>query len=190
MEKLVILILNIKEATFNYSNFKNLLCWTTLMLIMMSQSSLSIAQNKVTIGRIEKIRIYPGNMAMRAKIDTGAKTSSLGCENINIFEREGTKWVRFKVTNYKGTTKMLERKVERTVIIKRHFGRKQERVVVRLGICLGTIYREAEVSLIDRSGFNYQILIGRTFLIDNHIIVDPSQKYTVQPACKEVSKSD
>ena len=141
----------------------------------MSQSSLSIAQNKVTIGRIEKIRIYPGNMAMRAKIDTGAKTSSLGCENINIFEREGTKWVRFKVTNYKGTTKMLERKVERTVIIKRHFGRKQERVVVRLGICLGTIYREAEVSLIDRSGFNYQILIGRTFLIDNHIIVDPSQ---------------
>jgi hypothetical protein len=50
---------------------------------------------------------------------------------------------------------------------------------------LGDFYREAEVNLVDRSGFNYQMLIGRSFLAGN-LIVDPSIKYTTKPICKGV----
>ena len=54
-----------------------------------------------------------------------------------------------------------------------------------LGICLGTIYKEVEVNLVDRSHFNYQLLIGRNFLIDS-FLVDPSLTFSTKPKCKSV----
>lgn len=154
--------------------------------LMLCKTHTITAGDKSIVGRIEIIRIYPGNLDMRAKIDTGAKTSSLGCKGITAFERNGQKWVRFIITNHKADTVTLERKVIRTATIKRHFFRKQERMVVKIGICLGDIFQEAEVTLVDRSGFNYQMLIGRTFIIDNGLIVDPSLKFTTRPKCKGV----
>ena len=56
--------------------------------------------------------------------------------------------------------------------------------MVKLGICLGTIYREEEVTLVDRSGFNYQLLIGRNFTRDD-FLVDPGKTFTTSPSCKQ-----
>lgn len=149
----------------------------------------ALGKEKETVGWIERVKLYPGGITVRAKLDTGAKTSSLHCDCITPYERDGEKWVRFGVTNFRGKTMWFERKVERTVTIKRHLGESQERMVIRLGVCLKNTYRETEVNLTDRSGFNYQMLIGRRFLKDE-FIVDPGEIATTKPDCRDVPEGD
>jgi hypothetical protein len=91
--------------------------------------------------------------------------------------------VRFSVTNDKGKRIFIERKIVRTATIKRHFGESQERFVVRLGLCLGGVYKETDFTLVDRTGLNYQLLIGRRFLEGTHI-VDPGNSFLTKPHCK------
>ncbi|MDY7031464.1 MAG: RimK/LysX family protein [Thermodesulfobacteriota bacterium] len=145
--------------------------------------SLVISQAKLIIGRVEKVCVFPGNIVFRAKMDTGAKTSSLDCDAISVFNREGAKWVRFTTVNHEGKNVTLERKIHRTSKIKRVSGKIQERIVVKLVFCLGSIRKETEVNLTDRTGFNYRLLIGRSFMLES-IIVDPSLKYTTEPECR------
>ncbi|MEJ2397812.1 MAG: RimK/LysX family protein [Gammaproteobacteria bacterium] len=138
---------------------------------------------KQLIGWVENVRVSPGDVTVKAKIDTGAKTSSLDCECITPFMRDGKQWLSFSVKNHQGQIVQLEKPVVRIARIRRHFGQQQRRYVVKLGICLGTVYREAEVTLIDRSGFNYSLLVGRNFLKDDFLI-DPSRTFTRHPRCK------
>ncbi len=140
------------------------------------------ANAKQLVGWVENVRIHPGDIVVRAKLDTGAETSSLNCDCQQTFMRDGEHWVRFTLTNYKGRSIELERKIHRVARIKRHEGKVQERFVVMLGICLGEIYKEVEVNLIDRTGFNYQLLVGRSF-IKGDFVVDSSSTYTVTPRC-------
>ncbi len=138
---------------------------------------------KEVIGWIENVRVSPGDVLITAKIDTGADTSSLHCDCINKFVRNGEPWVQFKITGVNGKQVSLEKKVERTVTVKRHFGTGQKRDVVRLGLCLGGQYEERDVSLVDRTGFKYDLLIGRKFMAGK-FIVDPSQKFMAEPHCE------
>lgn len=138
---------------------------------------------KQVVGWVENVKVYPGGVTVKAKLDTGAKTSSLDCECITPFKRDGKDWLSFSVRNHKGQVVRLEKPVTRMARIKRHFGKEQLRYVVKLGICLGSVYREAEVTLVDRTGFNYALLVGRNFLKDDFLI-DPSTSFLNQPDCK------
>jgi len=139
---------------------------------------------KEVVGWVEKVHVFPGNLIVKAKIDSGAKTSSLHCDCIKPFERNGEKWVRFSITNYDGKTVSYERKIVRTVKIKRHFGNVQQRFVISLGLCLAGVYKETDVSLVDRSGLNYQLLVGRRFLEGTHLIDSGNTYITKSSSCK------
>jgi len=141
---------------------------------------------KKLVGLIERVKIYPGNLVIHAKFDTGARHSSLHATNITRFKRKGEKWIRFDVSNRAGEKVTLERKVERVVGIKRKKGESRKRMVVRLGICLGDLYKEVEVNLEDRRKFAHVMLIGRSFMLGD-IHVDPSTSYTTEPTCREIS---
>jgi hypothetical protein len=157
------------------------------LLILFLIAASGAAHAKEIVGWAEKAVIYPGALEIRTKVDTGAKSSSLHCECSNFFEKDGEKWVKFSVINYQGDQIWLERKVERMVRIKRHYGGMQERPVVRLGICLGGVYQVTEVNVIDRSGLNYPMLIGRQFL-EEKFLVDPDMKYINPPHCDVLAK--
>jgi hypothetical protein len=141
----------------------------------------SAAQKKV-VGWIEKVRIYPGGLTIRAKLDSGAEYSSLHATNLSEFVRDGRRWVRFDVDNQAGGQVTIERPLLREAIIKRHFHKAQKRPVVKIGVCLGRIYKETEVNLVDRSGFNYRMLIGRKFMA-GAVIIDPAVQYSIEPEC-------
>lgn len=141
------------------------------------------AFSQQVVGWVEKVSIHPGNLVLKAKIDSGAKTTSLHCECISIAERDGKKWVSFTVTNDKGEQIRLEREVQRIAKIKRHFGESQERAVITMGVCLANVYKEVEVNIVDRSGLNYAMLIGRNFLAGDFLI-DSSNTYTQKPRCQ------
>ena len=149
----------------------------------------AIITTKGLVGRAEKIRIYPGNIKLKARIDTGAETSSLHVTSTYLFFKNEEQWIHFTTTTIKGKTVHFEKKIQRIATIKRHYDEDQSRIVVLLGICLGNTYREEEVNLFDREGFIYPVLIGRNFL-SNYYIVDSSQVFSVKPDCKNIPKNE
>jgi hypothetical protein len=136
-------------------------------------------------GWVEHVVLFPGNLKVKAKLDTGARNSSLNANHIDEFYRGGDKWVRFNLKNWKDRTVNFETRVIRTVKIKQHGKPSAIRPVIRLGICLGDVYKEVEVNLEDRSKFNYQMLLGRSFLKDS-FLVDAKTMFTLQPNCREM----
>lgn len=146
------------------------------------------ASERPVVGWVERVWLYPGKFEIHAKVDTGAKTSSLNAPNMKLFSRDGEDWVSFEVTNRRGLTRKFEEKVVRVSRIRRHGGRIQRRPVVMLGICIGTVYQVTQVNLIDRRNFNYQMLIGRRFMARN-VVVDPGRTFIARPRCdREASK--
>ena len=142
----------------------------------------SAAADKPVVGWVERVRVYPGDFEIYAKIDTGARTSSLNAPNMKIFRRGEEDWVSFKVTNRQGKTRNFEEKIVRVSKIRRHGGNIQQRPVVMLGICVGSVYQKTQVNLIDRKNFNYQMLIGRRFL-SKQVVVDPGRTFIAKPNC-------
>ncbi len=149
-------------------------------LVLLTLSTAAYA--KEVIGLVESVRIEPGGLVVDAKIDTGADNSSIHASDVVRFKRRGESWVRFRVVTHNATSETLERELVRVARVKRPTGKSQRRPVVMLGLCLGTAYREVEVTLVDRSRFRYRMIIGRSFL-GNDFLVDPSKKNTTQPAC-------
>lgn len=138
---------------------------------------------KEVIGWVENVGVSSANTIVKAKIDTGADSSSLHCECITPYERDGDRWVRFTITDINDQSVSYEKKILRITKVKRHFGEVQERIVVRMGFCIGDQYGETDVSLVDRSGFNYGLLIGRKYLKDK-FIVDPGETFLSSPQCE------
>jgi len=143
-------------------------------------------KNKLIIGQAEYTHIAPSGWKMKSRIDSGATTTSIDARDIKGFERDGKKWVRFKLFNRDTKeTFEIEKPVSRMVEIKRHGTGKQTRYVVELDLTIGSISERVEVSLTDRSDFTFPVLIGRNFLVDRAVI-DVSKKYVAKlPATKE-----
>jgi hypothetical protein len=146
-------------------------------------------KSDLVVGWIEHACLYPENLVLKAKVDTGADNSSLNAPNREYFEKDGTKWVRFTVTNTEGREITFEREIIKTTRIKTRCKKGSERPVIRMGICVGTICREVELNLVDRSRFKYQLLIGRSFM-KSDLLVDPGKRYTIEPVCSGVTGSE
>ena len=137
----------------------------------------SYNNDKPIVGRIERVSIEQSGIVVKARIDTGAKTSSLNALDLTAFERDGKKWVKFAVINPATKEKIyFEKKVKRFVRIKQMVTDNQRRPVVMITFRLGGVEEAVEVTLTDRSHYIYQLLIGRNFLLDR-MLVDVSQKY-------------
>jgi hypothetical protein len=136
------------------------------------------------VGLVENVRVDPEGLIFKAKLDTGADHSSVNAQSIHRFKRRGVRWVRFQLVTGDGRTVSLEQELVRLVSIKGPGGKKRRRPVVMLTICLGTVSREVQVNLVDRSRFNYKMLIGRSFMRDA-FLVDPSLKFTAEPQCPQ-----
>jgi len=159
----------------------------TIALCILVLAASIAAPEKQIVGWIEKVRIHPGNLVIHAKLDTGPRNSSLNTSHVTEFRRDGKRWVRFEVINRDRQKVIIEQKVQRVARIRCDAGGVERRLVIRLGICLGNIFKEVEVNLADRSGFKYQMLIGRSFLAKD-FIVDPSLEYTRKLTCEGAPK--
>lgn len=138
-------------------------------------------------GWIEEAKIYPEGVPVKAKLDTGALTSSMDAKDIEYFEKDGKKWVRFKVVARNSDTggesvQAFERAVLRKVKV-RGAGGADHRPVVSMKICIGNQLLDEEFSLRDRKKMIYPVLIGRKTL--EHVgPVDVRRTFTQQPSCK------
>jgi len=137
-----------------------------------------------TMGWLEKVAVEGTGLSIVAKIDTGADYSSLDARNIYDFKREGEPWVSFTIVDDKGERLGMERRVFRYTVIRRAGGDEQRRPTVILGLCVGEVYREVQVNLVDRSTLEYRMLVGRDFM-QGRYVVDPARTYVTSPSCPQ-----
>jgi hypothetical protein len=143
------------------------------------QKTVTPPKEKLVVGSVEKVHIYPSNFVMEARIDTGAETSSIDAREITRFERDGKRWVRFTLLDRQtGTAHIMERKVVRVVRISQSSLEQdyEKRVIVTLEITIGEKRELSEFTLSNREHMKYPILIGRSALQDV-MVVDVSGEY-------------
>ena len=146
-------------------------------------------------GWLEHAVIAEADLKMDAKLDTGAKTSSIDADILTDPDKDDQtakqgKRVVFRLSNEDGEERTLERPIVRIVKIKKRGGGVEERPVVELTVCLGTQSITTEFSLADRSNFNYPILLGREFMKAGHIAVRADEEYVEEPNCTSPSPAD
>ncbi len=141
---------------------------------------------RIIAGWVEKVRIENQDYDVKAKLDTGAKTSSIYATNVEPFKKDGKRWARFTLhlTDSKGTKHKLnlERPRARKANIKNHDGNHDKRYVVELDICFNGRKYTSEFTLADRSEYIYAVLLGRQFL-KTTAIVDPDKTFLTLSAC-------
>lgn len=154
------------------------------VVFMLMGLILQSARAEQIAGWIEWAKLDNYDIKFKAKLDTGAKTSSINAEDLKLFEKNGRQYARFSVTNSAGQSVTIEEPVNHTAVIKRHFDKKQERPVINLKICIGEISKMTEVNLVDRRGLNYQLLIGRSYLAGD-LLIDSKAVFLISLQCKQ-----
>lgn len=150
-------------------------------------SELDPQGGKTVLGRSEWVGLPTVGTFLEARIDTGAKTSSLSARDITPFERDGEDWVRFKLglNDTDEAVKAvrdswIEAPVMRRVKIIQANG-EASRPVIRQLMTLGPIRQHVEFTLNDRTHLDYPVLLGRRFLLDIAVVDVARQHVHEQP---------
>lgn len=121
-----------------------------------------------------------GIAGINAKIDTGAKTSSLHAYKILPFSKDGELWVKFRVhpvQRHRQPEIQCQAKVEDQRDITSSNGTTETRYVIKTTMTLGAHTFATEITLSNRDEMGYRMLIGRQSL-SQRFVVDPSLSYT------------
>ncbi|MEZ9067766.1 putative ATP-dependent zinc protease [Vibrio atlanticus] len=142
------------------------------------------SDGKLILGEEEWVFVPGLKEAFKARVDTGATTSSISAVDIVDFERDGKDWVKFKIEHDGITTEEISLPVERWVKIKQSSAEgTQRRAVVVASIQIGDLKDKTEFTLADRTHLSFPILLGRSFFRDV-AVVDVGQKYVQKKVTK------
>ena len=166
-----------------------------VFLTLIGQPTIAAAdEGRVIVGYVENVYIDAIDNQIKAKLDTGAKTSSIHADIVEIKEYEEKDKkddVIFRlVVDKDGTTKQMKYPVKRYVRIKKRGGGHFRRPVIDMAYCIAGVRIEGEVNLAERDGFLYDLLIGRNMLKQGALIVDPSKTFTARPNCPTLEPSE
>lgn len=141
-----------------------------------------VQDSKTLLGRSEWVGLPSIGTYLKARVDSGANTSSLSASDITRFERDGENWVRFKlalndddVVVDRVRNEWIEAPILRRVRIVQASG-EDSRPVISLLMTLGPIRENVEFTLNDRTHLDYPVLLGRRFMMDIATI-DVAQTY-------------
>lgn len=164
-----------------------------LIVILLSATSTLVfakelvEQENITVGYVERIKIVETDTSIKAKLDTGATTSSI---HADIIEKDSNT-ILFKLIyekDGKAKEETFKKDIKRTVRIKKKGGKQKytRRPVVEMTFCIAGRVVTGEVNLADRGNFNYDILVGRNMLKAGNLIVDASQSFASKPNCAKL----
>lgn len=169
---------------------RNRMRYAAVAVLMLAATPV-LAAEKPLFGWIENASIEPWGVQVKAKLDTGALTSSMHAEDIERFEQDGDDWVRFTVeVEDEATGDVVSREFEQPVfrnVRVRGAGGSERRPVVLMKICIGDTVYEEQFSLENRDDMLYPLLIGRRTL--QHLgPVDVTRTFEHRLRCDDDSK--
>jgi hypothetical protein len=123
---------------------------------------------------------------LKAKIDTGARTSALHAFAVEPYKKSGKLWVRFGIHPHQADStieQFCDAQVIDTRMVSDSGGHKEKRYVISTGLKLGNQIWPIEITLTNRDSMRFRMLIGRTAMM-NRLIVQPESSYLVgEPPC-------
>ena len=139
-------------------------------------------ENKILVGNLELCSLPEFAIEkLNVRIDTGAATSSLHVDNISEFSRDGIDWVSFDIHPDAHNVDQIvrrEAKIQARRKIKSSNATSENRFVIDTLFKLGEHAWEIQLTLTDRSGMSYMMLLGRQAM-GHKIIVDPGKEYVL-----------
>lgn len=116
---------------------------------------------------------------VKAKIDTGARTSAIHAWDVEPFERDGRRWVRFQLhprqhddVHVVGAEAPLVEERE----VRSSNGDVERRPVIETTIALGGQHHRIELTLTKRDQMGFRMLLGRTGMA-GRVLVDPGASH-------------
>ncbi|HEY1991117.1 MAG TPA: RimK/LysX family protein [Gammaproteobacteria bacterium] len=121
-----------------------------------------------------------GVKRIKAKIDTGARTSSLHAFAVAVYSEHGTRKVRFGL-HPRQHSSTPERFYEAEMLEEDRWvtdsgGHREQRPVIRTLLTVGAVSWPIEVTLASRDSMRFRLLLGRS-AIQGHLTIDPSASY-------------
>jgi len=136
--------------------------------------------NRIVIGSEEWCGLPQINIpAIKARVDSGAKTSALHAVGITPFTKDNKAWVRFEVhplQNDGKTTIYCEAPVLDKRNVKSSSGSSETRYVIKSVISIAESTWEIELTLTNRDSMGYRMLLGRQAMAGK-IMVDPESSF-------------
>ncbi len=115
---------------------------------------------------------------IKAKFDTGARTSALDVHEYRICQENNQKLVEFMLnygTRKNPKTKICRAKVADIRMVRNSSGHEQDRVVIVTRVKIGDHFEKIEMTLSRRSRMKIRILLGRSAM--KNFLIDPTQSY-------------
>jgi ribosomal protein S6--L-glutamate ligase len=146
-------------------------------------------ESKVLLGS-EEWCSFPelGIPAIKARVDSGAKTSALHAINIAPFIKNDTNWVKFDINPIQNNVRTIihcEAPLIDKRIVKSSSGYREQRYVIQTQLKLGAETWAIEVTLTNRDSMGFRMLLGREAMI-GRVIVDPEQQYLLESPTEEL----
>ncbi len=139
-----------------------------------------ISNDKLLIGWREWVSLPAlGIPAIKAKIDTGARTSALHTFGLETFKANGQLKVRFRLHPLQKRSDIELFCVADVVderIVSDSGGHRERRLVIRTPLRLGDNEWPIEITLTDRETMLFRMLLGRTAM-RHRLVVDPAVSY-------------
>lgn len=141
-----------------------------------------LKKEKITIGWREWVSLPElGIEHIKAKIDTGARTSALHAFSVRAFTKKGNKMVRFKIHPYQRRNDIVVECV--APILERRWvtdsgGHREQRYVIESTVQLGEDNWPIELTLTNRETMKFRMLLGRTAM-KNRVVVNPGRSYLI-----------
>jgi ribosomal protein S6--L-glutamate ligase len=149
-------------------------------------------ENKIILGS-EEWCSFPqlGIPAIKARVDSGAKTSALHAINIAPFIKDSENWVKFDINPIQNNLKTVihcEAKLIDKRIVKSSSGFREQRYVIQTELQIGNDAWAIEMTLTNRDSMGFRMLLGREAM-SGRVLVDPEQKYLLgQPTSESLKE--
>ncbi len=127
---------------------------------------------------------------IKAKLDTGARTSAIHAFDVESFERDGQRWVRFSIHPLQkddSTAIVCEEPVADIRTVSNPGRRRERRYIIRTDLSLGGETWPIDLSLTDRDEMGFRLLIGRTAM-HGRLLVDPERSFRLGKAKRKRSR--